>query len=158
MTILVPDLAASAFTTVSASREGMIFGAMKPTGWDPAVDTNGHTVLPGGAPRFSTARAASGTATEFCYIVHRAFTLTEIAVRHRVAGGVATVITYQVWRNSAPVATFAAAVAANSVVEVVDAAPSPINCVLGDRLEVVAQVAATIADADMPEDIAVYLF
>lgn len=158
MTIFTPILSVGV-AAAEPQTEGLVFAAMKPLGWDPAVATVGFNVMPGGAPRFgATARTAAGTVSAICYVILQPVTITEIAVRHRVAGGVATNITYQVWRDNQPVATFAAVVAANSVVDVVDAAPSPLLCTPGQRIEVVAQVAAIIADADMPEDVAVYLF
>lgn len=157
MTFLRPLEGTGTGSVATPALQGLIWAVMKPLGWNPAVDVTGHNMIPLGAPRLTTLdRAASGTVSFVAYVMTGSITFTELAVRHRVAGGAATNILYQVWLNSVPVAAAIATVAANSTTEVIDGTGN-IVCVTGDRIEIVVQVAATISDANMPEDVSVYL-
>lgn len=159
MTFLRPLPGSSTGGVATPALQGLIFAVMEPAGWDPAVDTVGHNMIPMGAPRLSTARAAAGTLSFNAYVLTGAMSVREIAVRHRVAGASVNNAVYTVWRNSSPIATFEATVALASTTEVVDLHPSPPALwVAGDRIEVVVQLSGvTPSGADMPQDVVVYI-
>lgn len=129
---------------------GLSFLALLPTSIDPAVGTNGYNVPPVGV--VMTARAATPTPSSLAYVAQRTGTLTQLSVRHRVAGGAATVITYTIWKNNVAVAASNTAVAANSATGVTTTFAGGAVAV-GDRFEVVAVAAALISDGNMPKDV-----
>lgn len=138
----------------ATTKQGLFWGAIKPLGWDPAVDTVGYTLVPGLGVEFGESRAASPAIASYAIICTRAGGLTQIAARHRVAGAVATNISYTIWKDNGNIVGATATVAANSTTEVVTTFASQ-SVVVGTRLEIVAQVAAGITNGDMPEDVVV---